>query len=231
MLAVYAVSGLGKYVPGKVGQPVLRMTGVAPYGGSLLLVGSSMAIELLSWIALGGLFAASLLVLGEGELGDTLGAYALPVGVLSLVSVLVLATLDHARYPAFVRNVLRLERPGPVLPLRTLVAHAAHWSLWALHGVLLARAVGLSDLSQAFHATAFIVLAPIAGFLAVPMPAGVGVRESLIVLGLAPSVGAANALAVALLSRVATLSADVLLWLVLSRKYPEAAASTAHPLE
>jgi hypothetical protein len=50
------------------------------------------------------------------------------------------------------------------------------------------------------------------------MPAGVGVRESFTSLGLAPLVGANNALAAALLSRAASLATDLVLWAVLSRK-------------
>lgn len=227
MLSVYATSTLGKYVPGKVGQPVMRMAGVAPYGGSALAVATSMGVEILSWGATGGLVAALLLVLGSAQLGDTLGAYALPVGVLSLAAVVVLATLDHARYPVFVRRLFAAREQGPLLPWSVPLLHLASWTLWAAQGVLLARAVGLADSARASHAAAFFVLAPIAGFLAVPLPAGVGVRESLIVLGLAPSVGAGNALAAALLARGASLAADVILWLLLSRKLPASAAIEA----
>jgi uncharacterized membrane protein YbhN (UPF0104 family) len=107
--------------------------------------------------------------------------------------------------------------------------HVGSWLLWALHGLLLSQAVGVVDLPSATYAAAFYVLAPIAGFLALPMPAGVGVQESFTVLGLIPLVGSANALAAALLSRTASLIADVLLWLALSRKRIEQPSAEASP--
>jgi hypothetical protein len=212
----------------------MRMGGRAPYGGTAIAVATSMGVEILSWGATGALVAASLLVVSGAAGGehDVLGAYALPVGGLALLGVTLLATLDQARYPAFVRRLLGATARGPLLPWSVPLVHVTSWLPWAVHGVLLAYAVGLHDAAGAWRASAFFVLAPIAGFLALPMPAGVGVRESLTVLGLAPSVGAGNALAAALLSRVASLAADVLLWLVLARGRSApvpAAASTREP--
>jgi hypothetical protein len=149
-----------------------------------------------------------------------LGTYALPIATLSLVGVIALAVVDRATYPAFVRRVLGAEGRGPVLPWGMPLVHLGSWLLCAVHGILLSKAVGVTDFSTATYAAAFFVLAPIAGFFALPVPAGVGIRESVTVLGLVPLVGASNALAAALLSRGASLVADVLLWLVLSGRRP-----------
>ncbi len=219
-LSVYSTASLGKYAPGRVGQVVMRLAGLAGFGYSARMVATSMGVELLSWITTGTCVAAVLLWLGAVQPNAVLGSYALPIATLCLVLVIALAVVDRTAYPGFVHRLLGAEGRGPLLPWGIPILHVASWLLCAVHGILLSRAVGVIDFSTATYAAAFFVLAPIAGFLALPVPAGVGVRESLTVLGLAPFVGAGNALAAALLSRGASLMADVLLWLALSGKRP-----------
>ena len=64
-------------------------------------------------------------------------------------------------------------------------------------------------------ATGLCILGPVLGFVALAAPAGVGVREAVVAAGLAPIVGSAPALTLAVVSRVASLLADVGAWLVL----------------
>lgn len=218
VLSVYSTASLGKYVPGRVGQGVMRLAGLGSFGYSMRMIAASMIIELLSWIATGACTAALLLWLGSGQLRAVLGTYAPLVAAACLIGVVALAVVNRTMYPRFVRRALCAEGSGPLLPKSMPLLHLASWTLFALHGILLARAVGVDDLGPGAHAAAVFVLAPIAGFLALPIPAGVGVRESFTMLGVAPIVGVNNALAVALLSRAASLVADVLLWLALSRK-------------
>jgi uncharacterized membrane protein YbhN (UPF0104 family) len=227
VLSVYSTASLGKYVPGRVGQVVMRLAGLGSFGYSLRLITASMIIELLSWIATGACTAALLLWFGSGQLRAVLGAYAPAVAAACLMGVVALAVVNRTAYPRFVRRALCAEGSGPLLPRSMPLLHLASWSLLALHGILLARSVGATDLETAPHAAAVFVLAPIAGFLALPIPAGVGVRESFTMLGVAPIVGVSNALALALLSRAASLIADVLLWLALSGKSPRRSAGSA----
>jgi hypothetical protein len=215
LLAVYASSSLGKYLPGKLGQPVLRITGLAAQGTPAAAVTASMLIEILSWMATGALFAALLFAVGNDSTDAlSLRAYALPIGALALLGSIGLAAIDRRHFAKLARVLGVAAGRGPLLPWAVLLLHAGSWAVWAVHALLLASAVG-ADLPAATYAAGFFVLAPIAGFLALPLPAGVGVRESLVVLGLLAAVGAEAALAAALLSRALTLAADVVLWLVL----------------
>ncbi len=69
-----------------------------------------------------------------------------------------------------------------------------------------------SDTPSAFLLCAGLyALAWCAGFLAFVAPAGAGVREAVLVVGLAPFVPAGGALVVALLSRVVATLADAIL--------------------
>lgn len=219
-VATYAGAALGKYLPAKVGQPMLRIAGVAAHGVSARSVIASMGIEILAWFAAGALVSGALLSLGSGTHGvlapvSTLSRYVVAfAGVVTLM----LAVVDRSHLPTRIRALLTLDGEGPLLPPAVVLLHLASWGLWAVHGVFALAAVSPLPLGAAVSASALFVLAPIAGFLALPLPAGIGVRESLLVLGLSSIVGAPAALAAALLSRAVSLVGDIALWALFARK-------------
>jgi uncharacterized membrane protein YbhN (UPF0104 family) len=91
------------------------------------------------------------------------------------------------------------------------VAHALYWLTWAVHGYFAARAVGISS-PHAVYGAGLYVLGPIAGILALATPSGIGVREAVMSMGLAPVVGPAPAVAAAIVSRATSLVVDCLVW-------------------
>jgi len=219
-VATYAGAALGKYLPAKVGQPMLRIAGVAVHGVTARSVMASMGIEILAWFSAGALVSGVLLLVGSGAQGvlssmSTLGRY---VVALASVGTIVLATVDRSRIPPRIRELLALEGQGALLPPAVVILHLGSWALWALHGVFVLAAVSSLPLDVAVSASALFVAAPIAGFLALPLPAGIGVRESLLVLGLTPIIGAPAGLAAALVSRAVSLVGDLVLWLLFARK-------------
>ena len=86
----------------------------------------------------------------------------------------------------------------------------ACWGFFGLHAWLLARPLGagVSDLAPTVGAFA---LAFVAGLLVVPLPAGAGVREGVLVATLAGSIGAPAALTVSLVSRLVLLAVDLVM--------------------
>jgi uncharacterized membrane protein YbhN (UPF0104 family) len=67
------------------------------------------------------------------------------------------------------------------------------------------------------------LLAPIAGFLAIVAPAGVGVREAVLCFALAPALGDSKALAVALLARATYVASEIITWMFskwIARRWP-----------
>jgi hypothetical protein len=91
-----------------------------------------------------------------------------------------------------------------------------YWASWAAHGFLLTRAFGAAP-GVALATSGLYALATVGGFVALAAPAGVGVREAILSISLAPAVGSAPALAIAVASRAASLVADVIAWAVLKR--------------
>ena len=105
--------------------------------------------------------------------------------------------------------------PPPVdLPGRSLAAAVAWliacWGFFGLHAWLLARPLGAGAADVAPTIGAF-ALAFVAGLLVVPLPAGAGVREGVLVATLAGSIGAPAALTVSLVSRLVLLVVDLTL--------------------
>jgi hypothetical protein len=216
-LALYLDSQLARYTPGKVGLPLVRMAGAGRIGAPAGSVGSSVLVEMMSWTAVGSGAGFTLLYLtNEHASGVTqlLGRWGLPLVGLCLAGLFALMLVDRRWIPASLLSRLGLTGEGPLVPPSLPLVHVGYWSAWAVHGWLLAQAV--SDVSGApSAATGLCILGPVLGFVALAAPAGVGVREAVLAAGLAPLVGSAPALTLAVASRFLSLLADLGAWLVL----------------
>ena len=217
-LSLYMDSQLARYTPGMVGLPVVRMAGAPRLGVPAVAVGSSVGLEMLSWTAVGGAlgFASLLALPARSGLTALLGVWAIPLVLAFALGVLVLAFADRSRLPRFAVRVLKVSGSGPLVPLGLPVAHFLYWLTWAAHGVLLTHAFG-ANFAVAASTSGLYALATVGGFVALAAPAGVGVREAILSLSLAPALGSAPALAVAIASRAASLCADILVWAALKR--------------
>ena len=201
---IWTVSGLGKYVPGKVwaiaGMAVMaQQAGVAPWAATASAV-------ILQALAIGT---------GAAIVGLT-GAVALEAahpGARVAVGLLVLASavgVGLVLWPPAVRRLLRIARvpaesataPSPGAVLGGIVANAVAWmgygtALWLLaQGLLPDVRLDLATAVTAFTASY------LAGFLALLAPGGLGVREGLFILMLQQPIGIGPATALAVASRL-----------------------------
>jgi uncharacterized membrane protein YbhN (UPF0104 family) len=171
-------------------------------------------VEIMSSVPVGATVSVALLALVGSAVVEPLAAasrWAIAPAIAFAAAALLLVTVDRRRFPAFALKLLRLEGKGPLCPVVVPVVHAGYWALWASHGVLISHAVG-ADLSLSIASSGLYVMGPIVGFLAVAAPAGIGVREAVLSMGLASHLGPAPALAAAILSRAISLLADILAW-------------------
>jgi hypothetical protein len=215
-IALNLESQLARYMPGKVGVPVLRMAGAEALGVPAIAVGSSVFIEILSSEPVGAAVAGALLVtLGERVVHSLVFFERWGFAVIGLLATAtaVLVLVDRRRYPAFGLRLFKLQGRGPLCPPILPLVHVGYWALWALHGALVSYSVG-ADVPTAVAASGLYALAPVVGFMAVPAPAGIGVREAVVSMGLVAQLGPGPALAAAILSRGVSLAADVLAWAV-----------------
>ena len=222
-LSLYLASQLARYTPGKVGLPLVRMEGAPRIGLARGLVGVSVFIESLSWTATGLVFGFGLvaIVASNGDNGGSLERFSWPLVAVSVAGALLLLIVDRTRYPAPLRRIFAVEGRGPVVPVRLPAIQLGYWALVAVHGYLLSTALGAPS-GAAASAMGYYVLASVAGFVVLAAPAGLGVREAVLIAGLAPSIGAAAAVGAAVFSRVLWLMTEFLTWVLtrtLARKY------------
>lgn len=214
-LALNLESQIARYMPGKVGLLLMRMAGAERIGAPPSAIASSVVIEVLSYVAVGGACAFFALYGSTAMFGalELLGRWGL-LGLLVVALVtLVMLSVDRRVIPEIVLRWLKLEGTGPIAPLLLPLSHVGYWLLWMAHGYLVTRAVGGNHVAGVSGAGLY-VLASIAGFLALVVPGGLGVREAFISVGLAPLVGPAPAVAAAIASRAASVLVDVAGWLV-----------------
>jgi hypothetical protein len=165
-------------------------------------------------VAVGGVVGFGLLLATNGAAAGMTNAFG-TLGVLGLAAfvlvTLVLVFVDRRHLPGVVVKLMKADGSGALVPRRGPLAHAAYWLTWAVHGYLAARAVGIVSV-HAVAGSGLYVLAPIAGILALATPSGIGVREAVLSMGLAPLVGPAPAVATAIVSRAISLVVDCMVW-------------------
>lgn len=216
--ARWGVSLAGKYFPGKVWQALARF---GLYHGAPR--GSRVAPAYLRETLLSVSAAMTVVALQAGHVGAHLRAlvwpFGLGAGLLLLLALPSVARLVSDRLRRW--SPLELELPdsdAAVLPLAWCLQLLAYLLL-GLGFFVLGRAFGLLESGVVFPAVAGLCFAGLAGIAAFFVPAGLGVREAALAWFLAPWLGAAPALLLAVLARLwisvgeATMIAMGLWWL------------------
>ena len=208
---VFYVSQLGKYVPGSVWPALLQMEAGRQVGATKRTMLAANLITLALSCAVGLIVAAVLLPFAHSR---ALGHYW-----WALVALPFLLALLHPRsIPGLMNWLLTKLGRDPFdarVDGRSLMI-AALWSLvsWVLFGVQLGLLCNAAS-PHGFHTyvvtTGAMALAVCAGILFIPAPAGVGVRDAVLVLILSILMSPGAALGVAITARVAIVIGDLLL--------------------
>lgn len=206
VIAWYYVGELGKYLPGGVwpvlGRGELARRGGVPRGRSYASVGLSLALLYLAALFVAAAFLP-FAISGGGFNPWMLFLVALPVGVVALHHEVLgwgigLISRVTGRDLAF-------EIPQWGDSLRLVARYLPTWLLVGGGTWAIARAL---DPNASFSKVMFAtVLSWVAGFLAVPVPAGAGVREA--VLAASSGLDGGVAAATAIIARVLFVVVDV----------------------
>lgn len=216
LLRVWAYSNAARYIPGTVWQFVTAAQLSRDVGMGRVLALSSMlvhvAFSLLSAVVL------SVLVLPLEPLGLPAGVgaalrVALPLAALAAVHP---AVLNGAL--GVLRRVVRREvtawRGGWGAGVWLLLLAHLSWMLYGVAYFLFVAALTPVPLDALPALTAVNALSFVAGYLVVFAPGGLGVRESAMSLLLTPLIPAAVAVVLAVLARLWSIAAEVLLALL-----------------
>ncbi|MFK7835414.1 MAG: hypothetical protein AB8B60_04275 [Sulfitobacter sp.] len=206
------VSQIGKYIPGNVAHLIGRVAIGRRDGVAVPVLGAAMLIEVGVTLAV-GLGVAGLLMLIWPDFIGTLTADLPDLATRSVpVAIATLLILAIGVGTVLIRARLRaLDSPRPALR-RLTQPLGLHLASFAILGVSLWGAAWAVDAASApglITCTMIFAFAWAAGFVMPGAPGGIGVRDSIIVLGLALSMGEGTGLAVALLHRAVSVLGDV----------------------
>lgn len=242
-LRTYYLSQLGKYLPGKVWVPLLRMRMLGRHGAHPVPVAVTAVYETLTSVSAGALLAVLFLPqLGvlppELSVNQTalLAVVALPLG-LAVLNQFAARIARKRRGP----DARPLPAPSVWLLAQGLVHGAAGYGLLALSLGLTIRGLvadvpGWTPLAFTTDLGA-VALCYVAGFVVVVAPGGLGAREAVLkwalvpqfLVALGPEQGGAVALLVALALRVTWTVAEVAVALPLLALRPSQTPAEALP--
>jgi len=211
--SLYTIPQLAKYLPGKF-WTVIGYSGIAKSFNVPVSVSGSGVFVLTGW----GLAGASLLgiILVLINPATLSGQEMVNLRVLLLIVALLFIFFHPRLYVRIVNVVLILFKKPPIslqFPWRTMLEIVGgSFVLNSLYFLGLAL-MTVSIVELPFAVLPLLIgifcLANVVGFLAVFAPAGIGVREGILLLLLGPLVGAGMASVIAILARLIQTAADI----------------------
>ena len=198
---LYLVPMLGKYVPGKVwsvlGSVWLFGRGGIPKSVAVTCVGLNTVLSLTSAVLI--------------SLAASVGREVPLVGRLLMVLVALLLLVGiHPKilYRCVNWGLRRLRRDEIVSSLgfgallKLLAGRAMAWALFGVGFYCVIRSFAFAPARVAPEIVGLFIFAQIAGFVALFAPAGLGVREGVLIVGLTPLVGSGPAIVISGLCRL-----------------------------
>ncbi|MGL1862008.1 MAG: lysylphosphatidylglycerol synthase domain-containing protein [Pseudodesulfovibrio sp.] len=206
---IYARSSIAKYLPGNIGHFVGRHFIAKNYSLAHDIVASTTVLEILCQIC-----AASAITLwADLPLTHAISpvlAVAL-TSLILLVAPLLIIRLGKAKQAHFIKS------QSVIKPYITIIAACLLAGIFflATGGIvyILAEAVGANGEISIIQVISIYSVAWFAGLITPGAPAGIGVREAIMITLLSPYMGNSQALVVAVLFRIITSVGDVLFFL------------------
>jgi glycosyltransferase 2 family protein len=202
---------LGKYVPGGMWQAVGQV-GLSRRGGiSLVQATTGFAVQALTLVAAGGTVGATLALVG----------FHLPVGVraFALLGLALVLPLRRAWMTRLLGPLARLAGSKGIeaLPSQGAILRSYGWGIWALAWIGAAFALLACSLQVTGSPAALVpafALAWTIGFLAVPFPSGLGIREAVLISAVGSPAGAAPVIVASVVHRLITMLGELVMILV-----------------
>jgi len=211
--AIFLLSQIGKYFPGNFAHYVGRVALAKEQGLGARPVLFTLAFEATGAI-LAGIAVAAELPGGEDMRGQV--GPLQPAAALLVVAVVVLASrlVDSPRFEAWSRFPSPTLQPPRnqrgLLWLACVGLYSFNFFIFAACAALLARTLLGASAAPLPALAALMAAAWVAGFVTPGAPAGLGVREAILVAGLRPLYGPGVALSLPLFFRLVTTLADAL---------------------
>lgn len=218
---IVGVSQISKYIPGNVAHHVGRLALARNHGLSISRVSASMFLELCMLVAASGSCALIALGISGAQIVYQQQGIGL-IGILTLITVAFLLPLCVAfafqrQQPAIVFKRFPESQLVPPKLKVYAINFTSHFVSFMLHGaviVVLAHGVFGFETIDFWLAVGIFSLAWLAGFVTPGAPAGMGIRDAILVAGLSLIHPAADAIALAALHRMTTVVGDISVFLI-----------------
>ena len=209
----YFASQLGKYIPGKAWVILIRCALLDNQSTTTPVIIASTFYETLAMMAAGSALAVvALLAVGDAQPAMFALAAGLTAGLLLAVLPPVFGRLTTWTARSF-------QKAGSI-PIATITYATwfqafryciPGWMAMGLSLLLIAGSLGISmfSLPGFLLACGSIALAVVGGFAVLIVPAGLGVREWVMMQTLGPSIGISNAVLIAILARITHVSVEL----------------------
>ncbi len=209
---IYFAGQLGKYAPGSMWPIVIQSELGRRSNVPRVTMAASYFLALLISLACGGLTG---LLVFTGDGAGSVWLIALAGGIGSLV---VAALIYDARMLNSLGGWVarRAKRDVPTIPQAGPTVGAAgaftlvSWLCFGLQAWLLARPLG-AGIDLLLPTIGAFALAFVAGMVLVPLPAGAGIRETVLVIALGASIGDPAAITVSIMSRLVLILTELAL--------------------
>ena len=229
---IWFVSNLGKYLPGKVWQ-IAAMGAMAQQNGvsAAAAIGSALVVNLVSIIAGVAVIVATagkrvaLAVGAQTNTVDDRTSVLLAIGVVMLgVGALALTPAIVPRLAKLAARITGRNLSVPIVPARAIwIAAASTAASWVFYGIAFELFASGITPRAAGNAASYIAVytgSYLAGYLALFVPGGVGVREAALVLAMPrfQLASTADATIIAITSRLWLTVLEILPGLLLMRR-------------
>lgn len=199
---------LGKYVPGAIWQAAGQVGLSRSADVSLAQATTAFPVHALTQVAAGGTIGATLAIVG----------IHLPVGVrlLAVLGLVLVLPLRRVWMLWVLERVTRLLKKGSLedLPSQTSILRSYAWGIWTLlwsGSAFAVLAYALHAASPAAAAVPAFAAAWTVGFLAVPFPSGIGVREAVLIATVASPSGAGPVIVASVVHRLVTMLGELVM--------------------
>lgn len=213
---IFSMAQFAKYLPGNVAQHVGRIYMAREAGIPVTVTIHTMIAEALFGVAVGAILALLSLwfVIDQSELSEPLAVQPYMLGLLMLAAMLLPWVAVRSLNIFFPRLASKISGGGPIVEPRfyTALAVAGLFLVCFLISglVLKLHAVWLfnADDASVLEFTALFAVAWVAGYLVPGAPAGLGIREALMVLLFSTILDPAIAVGLSITLRVTTTFGD-----------------------
>ena len=216
VLPIFAIAQFGKYIPGNVAHLAGRVALAAQAGLAQERVLASMALEI-AWLVLASAFVAGAALTLSGRTGLT--AEVAPLSGIMLAGLAIAALLVPIAGAAFLRHLpqrlrervpglSQVQPPGAWPLVASFVIGCLNMLLMGVIIVMLEATVFGGPGRGYLAATGVFALAWVAGFVTPGAPAGLGVRDAILMTGLTPVYGAGTAIGLTVILRLVTTTGD-----------------------